>query len=292
MWRRSSASTIRKPATRRDGAATGEAIRSRRGPVPGVTDGRGSAWTATASCSISRWRPDWNAALSKLVRELVDYRLAQYRARRRGDQATSQGFVCRVLSNQRDPILKLPARDGAGSVPEGETDVRLPDGAVWQFRFAKEYCNVARPAGTARNQLPDLLRGWFGPRAGRPGTRFEVRFVASPDGLWASRCRRRSSSWPRGGGSPCIPICELPPGTRSTRPGSRRRRRCRFRSTRRRPTSSRSGSPGRRWMVATSRCAMATGPSCGSRARCRQARWRGAWSWSRYWSMGWNRATR
>jgi hypothetical protein len=124
-------------------------------------------------------------ALSKLVRELVDYRLAQYRARRDSDQATSQGFVCRVLSNQRDPILKLPARAGSGSVPEGETDVRLPDGAVWQFRFAREFCNVARPAGRARNQLPDLLRGWFGPRAGRPGTRFEVRFVASPDGLWA-----------------------------------------------------------------------------------------------------------
>lgn len=29
------------------------------------------------------------------------------------------------------------------SLPEGETDVRLPDGAVWQFRFAKEFCIVA-----------------------------------------------------------------------------------------------------------------------------------------------------
>jgi superfamily II DNA or RNA helicase/diadenosine tetraphosphate (Ap4A) HIT family hydrolase len=125
--------------------------------------------------------PELASAMSKLVRELVDYRLAQYRARRR---AASHGFVCRVLSNQRDPILKLPARTGP-SVPEGETDVRLASGEVWQFRFAREYCNVARPAGTSRNQLPDLLRSWFGPRAGRPGTRFEVRFAASPDGLWA-----------------------------------------------------------------------------------------------------------
>ncbi|MDQ3369163.1 MAG: DEAD/DEAH box helicase family protein [Myxococcota bacterium] len=121
--------------------------------------------------------------LRKLVRELVDYRLAQYRDRRRQSEVTSEGFVCKVLSNQRDPILKLPPR-AAVALPEGETDVRLPDGAVWQFRFAREYCNVARPAGTPRNQLPDLLRGWFGPRAGQPGTAFQVRFHGSPDGLW------------------------------------------------------------------------------------------------------------
>jgi SOS-response transcriptional repressor LexA len=121
--------------------------------------------------------------LRKLTREMVDYRLAQYRDRRRQTQPTSESFICKVLWNQRDPILKLPPR-GLVALPEGETDVRMPDGAVWQFRFAKEYCNVARPAGTARNGLPDLLRKWFGPRAGQPGTGFQVRFLAAPDGLW------------------------------------------------------------------------------------------------------------
>jgi superfamily II DNA or RNA helicase/diadenosine tetraphosphate (Ap4A) HIT family hydrolase/SOS-response transcriptional repressor LexA len=121
--------------------------------------------------------------VARLARELVDYRLAQYRARRRGNVPSAEGFVCRVISNQRDPILKLPDRSRA-ALPEGETDVRIPDGSIWQFRFVKEYCNVARPAGAARNQLPDLLREWFGPRAGRPGTAFQVRFHAGPDGLW------------------------------------------------------------------------------------------------------------
>jgi SOS-response transcriptional repressor LexA len=121
--------------------------------------------------------------LRRLTRELVDYRLAQYRDRRRQSEPTSEGFVCKVLSNQRDPILKLPIRELV-ALPDGETDVRMPDGAVWQFRFAKEFCNVARPAGAQRNQLPDLLRGWFGPRAGQPGTAFQVRFHAAPDGLW------------------------------------------------------------------------------------------------------------
>jgi superfamily II DNA or RNA helicase/diadenosine tetraphosphate (Ap4A) HIT family hydrolase len=121
-------------------------------------------------------------ALERLAREMVEYRLAQYRARQRQGVSREDGFVCRVTWNQRDPILKLPAvRE---HVPNGETDVRV-DGGVWTFNFAKQFCNVAIPAGAQRNQLPDLLRRWFGPTAGQPGTAFEVRFYASPDGLWA-----------------------------------------------------------------------------------------------------------
>jgi superfamily II DNA or RNA helicase/diadenosine tetraphosphate (Ap4A) HIT family hydrolase len=127
--------------------------------------------------------PALEPALSRLTRELVDYRLAQYRARIRQTTASTDGFVCKVLSNQRDPILKLPPRHGT-AIPQSETDARLPDGSVWQFKLMKEFCNVARPAGARDNHLPDLLRRWFGPRAGQPGTAFEVRFRASPDGFW------------------------------------------------------------------------------------------------------------
>ncbi|MCC6665011.1 MAG: DEAD/DEAH box helicase family protein [Polyangiaceae bacterium] len=123
-------------------------------------------------------------ALASLTRELVDYRLAQYRARKRQLATSAEGFVCKVTWNKRDPILKPPG-GASHDLPRGETDVRLPDGSVWQFRFAKEFCNVARPVGVQTNQLPDLLRRWFGPSAGQPGTSFEVRFHASPDGLWA-----------------------------------------------------------------------------------------------------------
>lgn len=117
----------------------------------------------------------------EMTRELVDYRLAQYRRRLQGD-ATGEAFHCKLLWNQRDPILKLPARRTHAIVPEGETDVTLPNGEVWTFRLMKEFCNVARPAGTDRNKLPDLMRRWFGLSAGRPGTAFQVRFFRSPDG--------------------------------------------------------------------------------------------------------------
>jgi superfamily II DNA or RNA helicase/diadenosine tetraphosphate (Ap4A) HIT family hydrolase/HKD family nuclease/SOS-response transcriptional repressor LexA len=121
--------------------------------------------------------------LALLLRELADYRHARYR-RRLDAPEKDDAFTCKVLRNgSGDPILKLPPRD-RGTVPERERDVRLPDGAVWRFRFAKEFCNVARPPGMERNHLPDLMRSWFGPAAGAPGTSFQVRFSPSPDGLW------------------------------------------------------------------------------------------------------------
>jgi hypothetical protein len=154
-----------------------------------------SAWTARRDRRVwfrldeGRFRLDLEvpaelaAPLHRLTRELVDYRLALYRARKPQDHPTEASFVCKVTWNQRDPIVKLPPRDRI-TLPDGDADVRLPEGAIWQFKFAKEFCNVARPAGTSRNQLPDLLRRWFGPRAGHPGTAFQIRFHASPSGLW------------------------------------------------------------------------------------------------------------
>jgi len=126
---------------------------------------------------------DQEQTFAAMTRELVDYRLARYR-RRNAEEQAGDAFTCKVTWNQRDPILKLPSRTKRPDVPAGETDVRLPDGAMWQFKMAQEFCNVARPVGTDRNRLPDLMRTWFGPQAGHPGTDFHVRFFRSPDGWW------------------------------------------------------------------------------------------------------------
>ena len=127
-----------------------------------------------------------------MTRELVEWRLVDYLSRLRAE-ATGDAFECVLISNkQRDPIIKLPSRAARPDLPNGETDVRLPDGAAWRFRFVKEYCNVAHPLGTATNQLPDLLRRWFGPNAGRPGTGFRVRFTRSPDGWWVEPASARA----------------------------------------------------------------------------------------------------
>lgn len=155
----------------------------RKNPIAAWTQGQG--WFAIEG---DRFVPrrlaipgGLESAVNAMTRELVDYRLARYRTRAPSD-LTGTTFSCTVTWNQRDPILKLPRRSGDGEYPSEETDVRLPDGSVWRFRFAKEFCNVARPIGTARNRLPDLMRRWFGPAAGHPGTRFRSSSPAHPTG--------------------------------------------------------------------------------------------------------------
>lgn len=123
--------------------------------------------------------PLW-PAMTALVRELMDYRLARARARVSESGTAESSFITKVTWNQRDPILKLPSRTSA-TLPEGETEVWV-DGTLWMFRFAKEFVNVARPSGATRNALGDLVRGWFGPHAGKPGTNFELRFTTGPSG--------------------------------------------------------------------------------------------------------------
>jgi len=121
--------------------------------------------------------------LAAMTWELVEYRLAQYRARY-DVAATGGAFECRLTHSGGEPILKFPSRKKRPDLPQGETAVVLPDGATWLFRFMKEFVNVARPVGHQRNALSDLLRGWFGPSAGLPGTRFSARFSPIADG-WA-----------------------------------------------------------------------------------------------------------
>jgi len=125
--------------------------------------------------------------LTQMTRELVDYRLAQCLDRKRRSDTSIEGFACKVMWNQRDPIIKLPPRTSV-TVPNGETDVRLPDGSIWQFRFAREYCNVARPAGVERNQLPDLLRRWFGPRRVNLAPTFTYASTLGPMVSGSSQC--------------------------------------------------------------------------------------------------------
>ncbi len=108
--------------------------------------------------------PGDEPTLAAMTREIVEWRLVEYVSRVRAE-AAGDAFECVVTWNRRDPIIKLPSRAARPDVPSGETDVRLPDGSAWRFRFLKDSCSVARPLGTATNQLPDLLRRWFGPDA-------------------------------------------------------------------------------------------------------------------------------
>ncbi|MBK6277973.1 MAG: DUF3427 domain-containing protein [Gammaproteobacteria bacterium] len=68
-------------------------------------------------------------------------------------------------------------------MPQGWVSVSA-NGARYSANFVQVAVNVIREDGVEGNQLPTLLRGWFGPSAGAPGTRHQVRLIHSPDGEW------------------------------------------------------------------------------------------------------------
>jgi SOS-response transcriptional repressor LexA len=95
-------------------------------------------------------------------------------------------FHTKVIQSRGKPFLKLPTVDEEPGRPDGPVLVQLPDGREWEFRFVKIACNVAGPRGsnvgdTLPNELPTLLREWFGPDAGLPCTSFEVEFHRDGD---------------------------------------------------------------------------------------------------------------
>jgi hypothetical protein len=74
------------------------------------------------------------------------------------------------------PILFFaPGRDQVGGIPDGWRDVRIA-GEEYQANFVKIAVNVVVRVGSVENVLPDILREWFGPEAGRPGTDQRVMF--------------------------------------------------------------------------------------------------------------------
>ncbi len=123
-------------------------------------------------------------SLERMTAELVDWRLAAYAKSRRLVEKAIDGEVAfegKVSHANGRPILFLPDSSKVPGRPVGPTVVVLPDSSQWEFKFVKVACNVARPVGTNENQLTELLRGWFGPNAGVPGTDFRVKFWKQDD---------------------------------------------------------------------------------------------------------------
>jgi superfamily II DNA or RNA helicase/diadenosine tetraphosphate (Ap4A) HIT family hydrolase len=119
-------------------------------------------------------------AFQDFTRELAEWRLADYQARL-AVGATEGQFICRVFHSNGKPILKLPDRDNAPGLPSGWTSIRTSEGP-YEANFAKIAMNQLREPDGSGNVLAQVLRKWFGPDAGLPGTRFEVAFTPEADG--------------------------------------------------------------------------------------------------------------
>ncbi len=135
--------------------------------------------------------PDSRDALQTLVRELVDWRMADYLDR--DPVVSTDRFVCKVLHSGGRPIIKLPARTNNPDIPHGPTPIEV-NGTQHQATFAKEFINVINPdAQSKQNILTEILRAWFGQDAGKPGTRFQV-VIERVDGEWKMEPVRKSAN--------------------------------------------------------------------------------------------------
>jgi len=111
-------------------------------------------------------------AYAGLVEELVEWRLAEYL----GSQVPTTdlpAWQLKVSHAGGRGILRLPGRDSHPDLPLGEIPVQV-DGQTWVLHFVKVAVNVGVRSGGDGNCLPTLLRGWFGPQAGLPGTHHRV----------------------------------------------------------------------------------------------------------------------
>ncbi|MCB9725547.1 MAG: DUF3427 domain-containing protein [Spirochaetaceae bacterium] len=120
-----------------------------------------------------------------LVRELAEFRLAEYLMRPSVAGGEGGRFQCRVSHSDGNPIIRLPDRRRVDGIPEGWVEVDVGDERL-QANFVKIAVNVMRRSGGEENVLPEVLRSWFGADAGQPGTRYQVEF-AKIDGTWQLR---------------------------------------------------------------------------------------------------------
>ena len=173
-------------------------------PIDAWTGGRGTRGEQYFRYDGSRFSsaislpPSLRESGAELVRELAEWRLARYL--RRAGATGAPRIVCKVSHTNGKPILFLPSRDRNPGIPEGWVEVTA-DGETYQAKFVKIAVNVMTRGSSDENVLPNLMRKWFGPNAGLPGTTFQVVFEQSPDGYILSpldeRHERRLTLWER-----------------------------------------------------------------------------------------------
>ncbi len=142
-----------------------------------------------------------------MVREIAEWRLADYLVRPKvlerirmrrmsapdadapaGHSAEPASIVIEVNHNRRHPILFPLDRASFPDMPVGPTPVWI-DGTEYTAHFVKRAVNRVLRGSDRRNELPEILRGWFGPNAGASGTRHAVTLERTQDGWRISRRR-------------------------------------------------------------------------------------------------------
>ena len=158
-------------------------------PIAAWTGGRGTGGRAYFAYREGTFEstfdvaPDKAESFGELVRELAEFRLAEYLARPKVGGGERAHFQCRVSHAGGTPIIRLPDRKRIDAIPEGWAPVDAA-GESFEANFVKIAVNVMRRPGSEGNVLAEVLQGWFGVDAGKPGTRQLVEFT-QVDGRWS-----------------------------------------------------------------------------------------------------------
>ena len=123
-------------------------------------------------------------AFDAMVAELVEYRLGRY-LEGKEPSAGPEAIRCKLNHSDGRPFLMLD-RAKSLDLPEGEDITFLANGEEYRGDFRKIALNVARRPGEPGNALHALLRGWFGPSAGHPGSR-HFAILEQVEGRWVLR---------------------------------------------------------------------------------------------------------
>jgi superfamily II DNA or RNA helicase/diadenosine tetraphosphate (Ap4A) HIT family hydrolase/HKD family nuclease len=135
-----------------------------------------------------RWTPTFvveeedRATFEEMTAELVDVRLREHAEKLRKKEvvdAEEAPIVMTVSHSSNKPILRFDRRRRP-DIPDQETEVEV-DGERYLFRFVKIAVNVVVEEPGGPNVLPRLMRQWFGPSAGLPGTRHRVELTRDGD---------------------------------------------------------------------------------------------------------------
>ena len=112
-----------------------------------------------------------------MAAEIIEYRLAHYLASKATETET---WSCNLTIADGLPVVRLDRRQSP-DLPTG-TILFEADGEQYSGEFDRGALVNAAPTVGPGNTLADLLRSWFGPSAGHPGTRHVVILEHSRDG--------------------------------------------------------------------------------------------------------------
>jgi hypothetical protein len=128
---------------------------------------------------------DVGGTFDRMISELSDWKIAVHLLKTESRTSNSgNSFRLKLIHNSQGPIITFNRNEDPG-LPEGWTEVSA-GGATYEMHFVTMAVNTARRDGSKGNALPALLRGWFGPDAGQPGTRQSVLLELGEDG-WTMR---------------------------------------------------------------------------------------------------------